>query len=79
MKVLDVLVESQSEYIPRDRSHNAAASIARQLVGTARTSSSKNVRGLAYKLANRFHSDVLAAIDDELEYVFKQKPVDEVV
>lgn len=65
------LVESRVDYIPRDREHNTAGSIARQIVRAARYKGGakpKQARDIAHKMASRFHSDVLQAIDAELDY-----------
>lgn len=70
MKV-NALLEGRAEFIPRDRSKNTAGSIAQQLINAARYKAGgdpKATRELAQKLAARFHSDILAAIDSEMNY-----------
>jgi len=68
---ISTLLEVQAEFIPRDRSKNTADGIARQFINAAQYKARGNpkaTRELAQKLANRFHSDVLAAIDQEMNY-----------
>jgi hypothetical protein len=77
MKLLPLL-EAQSEFIPRDHARSTAGGIARQLLSTAKYEAGmepRQARELAHKLANRFHSDVLAAIDEELNFM-QMKSVD---
>jgi hypothetical protein len=68
---IEQLLEVQAEIIPRDVTQNAAENIVRQFIRTAQYEAGGNSRAtreIAHKLATRFHSNVLAAIDSEMEF-----------
>ena len=68
------------DFIPRDREHTTAGSIAEQILRAANYKGGGNparAKKIAHIMAGRFHSDILRVIDAELGYS-QMKDVDEV-
>lgn len=68
---LHKILETGGEYIPFDKTKNIAYTLGSQFVRTAvaQTGGKPNkTKRLATEMANRFLSDVMKAIDDELDY-----------
>lgn len=72
----DSFDDLDQEIIPRDRRISNASTIGQQLLQRARVEAYQRgrpndvalIRELANKMANRFTSNILASIDDELKY-----------
>lgn len=70
MKVCE-LTETYAEFLPRDDKRQSAEDIARQFIRNAQYKSGgkpKGTRELAHKMAARFHSSILDAIDNEMKF-----------
>ena len=68
MKITPIL---ENEYLPVDKSKSSASGIGAQLARVALAKSGGNphkAKMLADQLANRFLSDIMAAIDDEIGF-----------
>lgn len=80
MKLSQII--NEQELIPRETAKRGAASIGKQLLHVARQEAYKQrrtddafVKQMAEKLANRFHANILAAIDEEMA-ISRMKTVD---
>ena len=65
------LFEQNGEFLPFDRAKGGSRSIAQQIVRNAQALAYKNgeptkAQEYAHKAADRFHSEILKAIDEEL-------------
>lgn len=58
------------EYIPVDHGIDTAAKLARQIASVAMTNckDKTHARQLAQRIADKFHSELAAAIDQEMDY-----------